>query len=154
MNIKETSELLNTLLSQTDKKSEINIYNCFIRVLSSLKDKDLSKIQSQLIAEKLSSLNLKNPTENRNKFYTHKYSEFKTFLKNTFLFTPEKHFTETGMIYGMTLGSAIGLSLGVAFSPSSGTAIGLSIGTGVGMVLGMAYGARRDAEAKSLGRVI
>ena len=59
MNISETSELLNTLLSKTDKKSEKKVYNCFIRTLSSLKKKDLTENQSQLIQEKLSSLNLK-----------------------------------------------------------------------------------------------
>ena len=59
MNINETSELLNTLLSQTNKKTEKKVYNSFIRTLSSLKNKDLTENQSQLIKEKLSSLNLK-----------------------------------------------------------------------------------------------
>lgn len=154
MNISETSELLNTLLSKTDKKSEKKVYNCFIRTLSSLKKKDLTENQSQLIQEKLSSLNLKVTTENRKKYYKQQLSEFKVFLKNEFSFTTEKYYTEMGMIYGMIFGSGMGLSMGVAFDPALGTSIGLSMGTGIGMVLGMIYGASKDAEAKKLGRII
>jgi len=154
MNIKDTSELLIVLLSQTDKKSEKKIYNCFIRTLSSLKKRDLTENQLQLIQDKLSALNLKTTTENRKKFYKQKLSEFKGFLKNEFSFTTEKYYTEMGMIYGMIFGTGIGLSIGVTIDPGLGTSIGLSIGTGVGMVLGMIYGARKDAEAKRQGRVI
>lgn len=59
MNINDTSELLNTLLSETDKKSEKKVYTCFIQTLSSLEKRGLTENQSQLIQEKLSLLNLK-----------------------------------------------------------------------------------------------
>ncbi len=154
MNISDTSELLNSLLSETDKKSEKKIYNCFIRTLSSLKKRDLTENQSQLIQEKLSSLNLKATTENRKKYYKQKLSEFKAFLKNEFSFTPEKYYTEIGMVYGMMFGTGIGLSIGSAINPTLGISIGLSIGIGVGMVLGMMYGSRKDADAKRQGNVI
>ncbi len=154
MNINKASELLNNLLSQTDKKSERKIYSCFIRTLSSLKDKDLTESQTQLIQEKLSSLNLNTTTENRKKYYKQELSKFKAFLKDKFSFTSEKYYTEMGMIYGMSIGMSIGLSVGVAINPTLGISIGLSIGTGVGMVLGMAYGAKKDAEAKRQGLVI
>ena len=154
MNRSKTSELLNALLSQTDKKSEKKVYNCFIRMLSSLNNKDLTENQSQLIQEKLPSLNLNTVTENRRKFYKQKLSEFKSFLKNEFSFTIENHYTELGMIYGMSLGSGIGLSIGTAINPKFGTSIGLPIGISIGMVFGMMYGARKDAEAKRQGRVI
>ena len=110
MNINETSELLNTLLSQADKKSEKKVYTCFIRTLSSLKKKDLTKNQSQLIQEKLSSLNLKATTENRKKYYKQKLSEFKAFLKNQFSFTSAKYYTEIWMVYGMIFGTGLGLA--------------------------------------------
>ena len=154
MSINDTSELLNILLSQTDKKTEKKVYNGFIRTLSSLKKKDLTENQLQLIQEKLSSLNLKIKTENNKKYYKQKLSEFKIFLKKEFLFTTEKYYTELGMIYGMIFGTGIGLSIGTAINPVLGTSIGLSVGTGVGMVLGMVYGARKDADAKRQGRVI
>jgi len=154
MNINKASKLLNNLLSQTDKKSERKIYSCFIRTLSSLKDKDLTESQTQLIQEKLSSLNLNTTTENRKKYYNQKLSKFKTFLKDKFSFTSEKYYTEMGMIYGMSIGMSIGLSVGIAINPNFGTSIGLSIGIGAGMVLGMAYGAKKDSEAKRQGLVI
>jgi hypothetical protein len=155
MNINKTSELLNTLLSQTDKQSEKKVYNCFTRTLSSLNKRDLTEDQSQLIQEKLSSLNLNTVTENRKKFYKQKLSEFKVFLKNEFSFTSAKYYTETWMVYGMIFGTGIGISIGTAIIGAGlGTSIGLSIGTGVGMVLGIIYGARKDAEAKRQGRVI
>lgn len=162
MNINDTSELLNSLLSQTVKKSEKKIYNCFIRTLSSLKNKDLTEKQSQLIKEKLSSLNLKATTENRKKYYKQKLSEFKEFLKNEFSFTSARYYTEIWMVYGMIFGTGVGLALGTAFGvgagttigPAMGTVIGLSIGTGAGMVFGMLFGARKDAEAQRQGRVI
>ncbi len=72
MNINDTSELLNTLLSQAGKKSEKKIYNCFIRTLSSLEKKDLTENQSQLIQDELSSLKLNATTDNRKKYYKEK----------------------------------------------------------------------------------
>jgi F0F1-type ATP synthase assembly protein I len=154
MNINKTSELLNTLLSQTDKKSEKKVYNCFIRTLSSLNNRDLTEDQSQLIQEKLSSLNLNTVPENRKKIYKQKLSEFKAFLKNEFSFTSAKYYTETWMVYGMIFGTGIGISIGTAIGVGLGTSIGLSIGTVVGMVLGMIYGTRKDAETKRQGRVL
>jgi hypothetical protein len=154
MNLKKTSELLSTLLSQTDKKSEKKVYVCFIRTLTSLKNKDLSESQSQLIQEKLSSLNLKRIPENRKKYYKQKLSEFKSFLKNEFSFTSEKYYTELGIAFGLSFGTGIGLAIGTAINPITGTSIGLSIGISVGMLIGMMYGARKDAKAKRQGSVI
>lgn len=154
MDIIKASEFLNTLRAQTDKKRERKVYNCFIRTLTSLEKRDLTENQLQLIEENLASLTLKTPTENKKKYYKQRLAEFKAFLKKEFSFTTEKHYTELGMIYGMIFGTSIGLSIGVAFDPVFGTSIGLSVGTGIGMVFGMMYGARKDAEAKRLGRVI
>ncbi|MEE9364756.1 MAG: hypothetical protein V3U92_19320 [Cellulophaga sp.] len=154
MTINKTSEILNTLLSQTDKKTEKKVYNCFIRTLSALKNRDLTEIQSQLIQEKLSSLNLEATTENKKKYYKQKLSEFIAFLKNDFSFTPMGYYRERGMTFGMSFGVAIGLGFGSIINPVIGISIGLSVGIGVGMLLGMVYGTKKDEEAKKLGRVI
>lgn len=154
MNIDETLKSLNILLSQTDKKKDKKVYNCFIRTLTSLKEKDLTKTQIQLIHEELSLLKLKTETQNKKKFYNQKLTEFKTFLKNEFSFTSEKYYTELWMIYGMMFGTSVGMSIGISINQTIGISIGLSIGTGVGMALGIMYGARKDAEAKKQGRVI
>jgi F0F1-type ATP synthase assembly protein I len=154
MDIDKASEFLKTLLAQTDKKRERKVYNCFIRTLASLKKRDLTEDQLKLIDEKLASLNLKATTKNKKKYYKQRLSEFRTFLKDEFSFTTEKYYTELGMIYGMIFGTSMGLTIGMAINPAFGTSIGMSIGTGVGMVIGMMYGARKDTEAKRLGRVI
>ncbi|WP_415373847.1 hypothetical protein [Patiriisocius sp. Uisw_017] len=153
MDIDQTSNFLNDLLSQTEKKREKKVYSCFIKTVSSLKKRALSGIQLQLINEKLTSFNLKASTENRKTYVRQKHVEFRTFLKNEFSLTPKNHYTEQGVIYGMIFGTSLGLSIGIAIDPKFGTSIGLSIGTGVGMTLGMLYGARKDAVAKRKDKV-
>lgn len=154
MTINEAINLLNNQVSQTDKKSEIKTYNCFIRTLTSLSDKDLNENQLQLIQEKLSSLDLNEAPENKKKYYKKKHSELILFLKKEFSFTHKKYYSEMGMIYGLIFGNAIGLSIGIAIDPFIGTSIGMSIGTGIGMMFGILYGAKKDAEAERLGNVI
>jgi len=154
MTINEATNLLNNLQSQTDKKSEIKAYNCFIRTLTSLSDKNLNENQEQLIQEKLTSLHLTEAPENKKKYYKKKHSELRSFLKKEFSFTHKKYYTEMGMIYGMIFGNALGISIGIAIDPFLGTSIGMSIGTGIGMMFGILYGAKKDAEAERLGKVI
>lgn len=154
MDISRASELLTTLQSQTDKKSEKKVYTCFLRILESLKIRDLAIHESQLISDSLFSLQLETPAENKKKYYRKKLCEFKDFLRNEFSFTTEKHYTEIWTNYGMSLGAGIGLSIGIAIDPALGSSFGMSIGIGIGMVLGMMYGSKKDAEAKREGRVI
>ena len=154
MNINDTSELLSNLSSQTDKKSEKKIYSCFIRILKSLKNRELTEQQVNSIEHKLDSLDLSAHTGNRKKYIKRKLNEFTTYLNNEFSFITAGYYTNTGMVYGMIFGSGIGLALGTAFGAGTGTAIGLSIGTGVGMVFGMMFGAAKDAEAKKENRVL
>lgn len=154
MSLDETSQLLNTLLSQTHKKGEQKIYTCFIRIISSLKNKNLTNDQLLLIQNKLSSLNLNTTVENRRKYYNQKLNEFKTFLKKEFSFTPEKYYTQKGIGLGISLGTAIGLSIGTAINPKLGISLGLSLGISIGMALGISYGAKKDADAKKQGLVV
>lgn len=154
MKINKATELLNNLLSEANKKSEKKVYNCFIRILSSLENRDLSENQSQLIQEKLSSLDLEATTENKKKYYRQKLADLVAFLQEEFSLTPKNHYTERGMIYGMIFGAGLGLTIGVSIDPAMGTSIGLCIGTGIGMVLGMMYGAQKDAEAKKQGTML
>lgn len=154
MTINEATILLNNLVSQTDKKSEIKAYNCFIRTLTSLNDKELNENQLQLIEKNLSYLHLTEVPENKKKYFKKKHSEFISFLKKEFSFTHKKYYAEIGMIYGMIFGNAIGISIGVAIDPFIGTSIGMSIGTGIGMMFGILYGAKKDAEAQRLGNII
>ncbi|AXG73798.1 hypothetical protein DVK85_05925 [Flavobacterium arcticum] len=162
MSLDETSQLLNTLLSQTHKKTEQKVYTNFIGILSALKKKNLTENQLLLIQEKLSSLNLNAIPEKRRKYYSQKLHEFKTFLKNEFSFTTEKHYAEAGaalgISLGMSLGMVMGLIIGSAINPDLGVSIGMStgmsLGIGVGVAIGMIYGKRKDDEAKKQGLVL
>ncbi len=154
MSLDETSQLLNTLLSQTHKKAEQKVYTNFIGIVSSLKEKGLNEEQSLLIQEKLSSLDLNTTVENKRKYYNQKLNEFKTFLKNEFSFTTEKYYTERGVGLGISLGTAIGLSVGTAINPKLGISLGLSLGISIGLALGISYGTKKDADAKKQGLVV
>ncbi|AKP50195.1 hypothetical protein [Cyclobacterium amurskyense] len=154
MSITEAIEVFNKLLKTTDNKGEIKIYKGFIQILNSLKSKGLTESQSPIIQKELDSLQLDASTDNLKKYYKQKLSEFKVFLKEEFYFTTEKHYTEIGMVYGMIFGTALGMFYGTSIESLLGSSMSLSMGTTLGMLLGILYGARKDAEAKKLGRVV
>lgn len=137
-----------------DTKSERRIYSCFRNVIASLSEKDLTAAQSRAIQEKLTSLHLTEAKENPKKFYKKQLQEFLAFLKKEYDFTTERHYTELYMVYGMSLGSAIGLAIGSAIDIIIGTSVGMSMGIGVGICFGLLWGAKKDNEAKSLGKVV
>ncbi|EPR71110.1 hypothetical protein [Cyclobacterium qasimii] len=154
MSISEAIEVFNELLKTTNSKRETKIYKSFLKILENLRNKDLSERQSPMIQEALGSLLLEASTENSKKYYKQKLSEFKAFLKEEFYFTTEKHYTEIGMVYGLIIGTGIGMLYGTFIDSILGSSMGLSMGTSLGMLFGMLYGARKDAEAKKLGRVV
>lgn len=154
VDLNELIELLKSLLSKTEIKSEQKIFKRFVGTLSSLKEKKLNPEQFDSIEEKLSSLNLASNPDYKKKFYKQKHAELLSFLKSEFSFTTPRYYTEIGMIYGMTLGTGLGISIGVSFDPIIGSSIGLSLGAGLGLAFGMMYGAKKDEVAQSLGRVI
>ena len=69
MNTDKTLALLNTLLSQSTKKSEIKVFNRFVRSLSSMKKKELTQSQLVLIEEKLTALDLKSTSNNKKSLF-------------------------------------------------------------------------------------
>jgi hypothetical protein len=144
MNLSTTTELFNKLLSETDEKSEKGIYNNFIQILSSIKKKDLTEKQLQLIEEQISVLNLKTNTENKRKYYGQRLSEFKTFLKKEFSFIAKNHYRNKGIAIGISIGIAIGVT----------TTFNIALGMSVGMMFGLAIGQSKDTEAKGKGRII
>jgi len=53
MNINEASDFFKNLTTDTNKKSEIRIYQTFIAILSDLENKNLTEKQLKSIEEKL-----------------------------------------------------------------------------------------------------
>ncbi len=154
MNINEANDFFKSLITGTDKKSELKVYESFIAILSDLKNKDLTEKQLQSIEEKLDTLKLKANPQNRKKHFKRKYTEFTTYLKDEFSLITEGYYTGIGMVFGMMFGTSLGIVFGTSFEAGTGTAIGLSMGTGIGMTIGMMFGAAKDSEAKKQGRVL
>jgi hypothetical protein len=58
MTLNKACNLFESLISESDKKSAKKVYQEFIQILSSLESKDLSKIETQSIEQKLDALDL------------------------------------------------------------------------------------------------
>ena len=84
MKLSEASEFLKSLITQTNEKSEIRIYEKFIAILSDLKSRGLTKKQLQSIEEELDTLKLKANPENRKNHLKRKLAEFIKYLKKEF----------------------------------------------------------------------
>ncbi|MDO6439580.1 hypothetical protein Q4534_19295 [Cyclobacterium sp. 1_MG-2023] len=154
MSISEAIAVFNKLLKTTNNKRERRIYESFLKILENLKNKDLSERESPLLLKELSSLHLETSSDNSKKYYKQKLTEFKAFLKVELDFTTEKHYTEIGMVYGLMVGTVLGILYGAVIDSNLGSSMGLPMGTSFGMLFGLLYGARKDAEAKKLGRVV
>ena len=145
MRINETSEFLERLLSESDKKSEIKVYQSFIDILTALKNRELTQEDVKSIEEELDILKLKEYPENKKKYLRRKLNEFKKFLKDEFSLISEGYYTSIGI--GMTIGIAIGTSI---FGPESGVALGIIFG----LVLGLVIGRNMDNKAENENRVL
>jgi len=154
MKLGDALDILNNLIEKTNSKSELKIYQGFIKILLNLKNRELTDQQVKSIEFKLDSLDLLEKAENGKKHYRKKFNELTTYLNKEFSFIMSGHYTSLGMVYGMMFGSGMGMVFGMMFGGSIGTVYGLSIGTSVGMVLGMIFGSIKDAEAKKQNRVL
>lgn len=146
MTINNTITFFESLLIQTDKKSEIKIYENFVSILSDLKDRELTEEQFQSIEEELDNLKLKSNPENKKRYFSKKLAEIKKYLKDELSLISEGYYTAIGIGLGMSFGIAIGAS----FGESTGIALGITFG----MIIGLVIGRYKDAEAEKQGRVL
>jgi hypothetical protein len=148
MRLVETLDFFQNMKNDTVEKSEIKLYNNYIRILSDLKNRDLTENQVLSIETELEKLNLKSESENRIKYFKKKLSEFQKFLKDKLALVPEGYYTGVGVGTGILLGSIFSMM----FQSFLG-AYSILIGINGGIILGAILGAIRDAEAKKQGRV-
>ena len=146
MNINEASGFFKSLITETDKKSEIRVYEKFIGILSDLKNRKLTEKQLKSIEEELDTLKIKANPENRKKYFNQKLTEFKKYLKAQFSFISEGYYTGIGM--------SLGMSFGVAFGAAFRNDLGITYGLISGMLVGLIIGAVMDSKAKKEGRVL
>ncbi len=146
MNINEATDFFKSILTDTDKKSEIKVYESFIAILSDLKDRELTEEQLQSIEVELKSLKLNAYPENKKKYFNKKLNAFKNYLKKELSLISEGYYTAIGLSLGMSFGVAIGAGLGES--------LGVSLGISLGMIIGLIIGVSKDTEAKKQNRVL
>jgi hypothetical protein len=150
MTLNKASEILERLVSETTKKSEITVYKKFLQILNKLKLREFSKDEIQSIETALENLNLESNTENRKKYVKKSLSKFETYLTDTFSLTSKGYYANR---YG-ALGLSFGLLFGVAILSNLERSLGISLGLIGGMVVGSIIGRNKDAQAKAAGNML
>ncbi|MFT4535021.1 MAG: hypothetical protein ACJA1A_001393 [Saprospiraceae bacterium] len=142
MKLYAASDFFENLITETDRKSEIKVYESFIKIISELENRDFEEDELHDIEDNLDVLGLDSDPSNRKKFYRNSLNELKKYLK-------DEHFLISEGYY-----KALGIALGLAFGVAFGSAIGVSNGLIFGMLIGLAIGASKDSEAEKQNRVL
>lgn len=150
MNINEATDFLKSLLNETDKNSEIKIYEDFIVVLTALRNRNLKEEELQSIENELINLKLKENSARKKKHLSQKFSVFKTYLKNEFSFITKGYYSTLGIV----LGPGLGMVLGILLLSSLERSVGMVYGMIGGFILGQIIGSTLDAKAEKENRVL
>jgi hypothetical protein len=150
MTLQEAYKFIESLKTESTKKSEIKVYEKFLHILSGLKSRMFSEDEHQSIETELDRLNLKSNPENRKKYFKKALTKFEKHLKDTFSLTSKGHYTNLGVAYGSLLGSLVGILIS---QRSEGT-IAISYGISFGMLIGLLVGRYMDSQAKVAGNML
>ncbi len=150
MSISKTVNYLRNLITGTQKKADIRLYEKYIALLSDLENKDLSEEQLSSIEETLNELKLDADTENRKKYLQKQFEKFSGYLKKEFSFITEGYYTTMGVAFGLLFGTAFGTIFGSLFERS----LGISLGASFGLIIGVVVGKYLDTEAEKQNRVL
>lgn len=150
MTLKKALHYFQSILSETSNKSEVKVYEEFIRILTALKEKDLSASEVKAVETELKRLDLDATVVHDKRYYKKALAQFETYLKDTFSFTPKGYYTKIGIAFGLTFGFLFGLVFLSSLEWSSGLALGLSIGMAIGLLIGR----NLDAKALSSGNMV
>lgn len=131
MTLKNALNYFKNLLFETSKKSDLKVYQEFIRIITSLHGRNLLESDFQFVEAELDALDL-NSTTTSNKKY----------LKDTFSLTTKGYYTNNGM----GLGSSFGFVLLSGFERS--------LGITPGMLIGLITGGNTDAQVKASGKMV
>ncbi|MBN1119287.1 MAG: hypothetical protein JXA77_18905 [Bacteroidales bacterium] len=150
MTLKNVINLLNGLVSETTKKSEIKVFHDFIHVLSSLEKRNLSESEVQSIETELDALDLNCTTTNKKRHFSKALQKFKKYLKNTFSLITKGYYTNLAITYG----ALTGLLFGITFLSGLERSLGISLGVAVGALVGLIISSYLDSQAKASGNLI
>jgi len=150
MTLKNALTYFKSLVTETNKKSEIKVFQEFIQLLSNLEKRNLSEAEIQSIETELDVLDLNPTTTNNKKHFSKALKHFKVYLKETLSLTPKGYYAQ---LYG-GLGLSFGLLFGVIFLSSFERSLGISMGLLIGMLIGQIIGRNMDSQAKYSGTMI
>lgn len=146
MTTDEALNFFNTLKNQATKKSELKVYEDFIKILTRLSKRDLSIEDLISIESKLDDLKLKSNDENKKKHIRKALNSFKEYLKKEFSLVSKGYYTAIGMSLGMCFGVAFGSVIQKTVGTSSGLVFGMLIGLVIGVII--------DTKAEKEGKVL
>ncbi|OIQ17636.1 MAG: hypothetical protein BM557_08065 [Flavobacterium sp. MedPE-SWcel] len=115
----ETSDLKGTIiflkkqLAKTDVKSEVKIFESFIKLLNNLKEKDLTPEQVDGIESYIQYLELDKIPSFSNEMFKQKLNKFRKYLKTKLRFVPNRYYTEIGVSFTIAFVTGIVVTNGV-----------------------------------------
>lgn len=149
MTLKKALDYFQRISSETSNKSEIKVYQEFIRILIRLEERDLSASEITAIETELNRLDLNSTTHNK-RYIKKALTQFEKYLMDTFSLTTEGYYTNKGMVLGMIFG----LLFGVVTSSRLDGSMSIALGISLGMFIGLLIGRNLDAKALSSGNAV
>lgn len=150
MKLQQARKLLEDLKGETEKKSELKIYDQFVEVLVALNLRKFSNEEVKGIEAKLDKLEQVSQSKRKKRMVAGVLEKFETYLKDTFSLTTKKHYTKLGM----GLGCAFGLLFGTVVLGSFERSMGISVGAALGLAIGLTIGRSMDKKAEEEGKVL
>tara|TARA_R110002073_G_scaffold14554_1_gene59258 strand:+ start:27207 stop:27659 length:453 start_codon:yes stop_codon:yes gene_type:complete len=150
MTLQESYNFFKSIKTETTKKSEIEVYEKFLHIITALKFRALSQNEIHSIETELENLNLKSNPDNRKKFFNKALSKFENYLKEILSLTSKGYYTNLSVSLGVLFGVVVGVLIGERFEKS----LGLSLGICMGLFIGAYIGHRKDAQAKASGNML
>lgn len=151
MTIQDASDFIEKLISETENPSDKKIYSKFLKVLSELKQKQLSEKEKKIIEDNLEGIIPElNSLKNKKKVFR----KLIYFLIKKLTIVPKKYYSELGVGLGVALGVSAGMSFGIPFGLPNGIIYGIIIGSIIGLIGGILAGKYMDDQAENQNRVL
>jgi len=98
-NLNATIVFLKKQLSKTHEKTEIKTFEKFIKLVSNLKEKELSLEQLEAIESYIGYLELEKIPSFSNEIFKQKLTKFRKYLKNKLHFVPNNYYTSRAIVF-------------------------------------------------------
>lgn len=149
MTSKNAIKLFHRFAAKATKRSDIRIYQEFIRILSNLENRELTQAETESIESKLDAMELTGPVK-KIVHYRTALRRFERYLLESFSFVTKGYYKKRGIAFGAVLGVVVGTVWLSDFERS----IGISLAVSVGTLLGIIVADYLESRAKSSGKLI